>query len=143
MKTSNRSYIISTITIIIVVLLTFNIINSYSQTSKNIYPVLILRGYNIIDTSKYDETVIFFFPQASDSVDVNDCGKLLNTDPDYLTTPEGALKSALWFWNAHNLSTLADSDDILHITKKINGGTIGLEERTALYNKAKTVLAQG
>lgn len=70
-------------------------------------------------------------------------GKDLNTDPDYLTTPEGALKSALWFWNAHNLSPLADSDDILHMTKKINGGTIGLEERTALYNKAKTVLAQG
>ena len=68
-------------------------------------------------------------------------GKDLDTDPDFLTTPEGALKSALWFWNAHNLSSLADSEDILHITKKINGGTIGLEERTALYHKAKEVLS--
>ena len=68
-------------------------------------------------------------------------GKDLTMDPDYLTTPEGALKSALWFWNAHNLSMLADTDDVLHMTKKINGGTIGLEERTALYHKAKEVLS--
>ena len=68
-------------------------------------------------------------------------GKDLDLDPDFLTTPEGALKSALWFWNAHNLSSLADTDDVLHMTKKINGGTIGLEERTALYHKAKEVLS--
>ena len=68
-------------------------------------------------------------------------GKDLDMDPDFLTTPEGALKSALWFWNAHNLSSLADTDDVLHMTKKINGGTIGLEERTALYHKAKEVLS--
>jgi putative chitinase len=73
------------------------------------------------------------------------CGHAIGVDlvdnPDYLLSPKGALQSAIWFWNANNLNTLADSDDILHITKKINGGTIGLEERTHLYQKAKQVLS--
>lgn len=85
------------------------------------------------------------FIQLTGKDNYTKCGhaidKDLTMDPDYLTTPEGALKSALWFWNAHNLSLLADTDDVLHMTKKINGGTIGLEERTALYHKAKEVLS--
>lgn len=71
----------------------------------------------------------------------HDIGKDLNNYPEYLETPEGALASALWFWNKNYLSDLADHDDILHITKKINGGTIGLDERTHLYQLAKQVLS--
>jgi len=71
----------------------------------------------------------------------HDIGKDLNNYPEYLETPEGALASALWFWNNNHLSDLADHDDILHITKKINGGTIGLDERTHLYQLAKQVLS--
>jgi putative chitinase len=68
------------------------------------------------------------------------CGKALDKDlheePDYLTTPEGAARSAAWFWHSNNLNHFADANDILTCTKKINGGTIGLEERTELYEEA-------
>ena len=68
------------------------------------------------------------------------CGKDLGVDldanPDYLTTPEGALRSAAWFWDQHDLNELADAGDIEKCTRKINGGTIGLEERTELYKEA-------
>jgi len=60
--------------------------------------------------------------------------------PDYLATFEGAVQSACWFWEANNLNALADQGDILALTKKINGGTIGLDDRTARYNKALQVL---
>jgi putative chitinase len=60
---------------------------------------------------------------------------------DYLSTPEGAAMSAGWFWNKNNLNELADAGDVLHVTKKINGGTIGLEERTALYEEALQLFA--
>jgi putative chitinase len=84
------------------------------------------------------------FIQLTGKSNYEHCGAAIGVDlvenPDYLTTPKGALQSAVWFWNTHNLSPLADADDILHITKKINGGTIGLEDRTNLFQKAKEVL---
>jgi putative chitinase len=52
---------------------------------------------------------------------------------EYLCSFEGALESACWFWDKHDLNTHADKKDILTITKKINGGTNGLEERNANY----------
>ena len=70
----------------------------------------------------------------------HDIGKDLINYPEYLETAEGALASANWFFKKNNLLPLADTDDILHMTKKINGGTIGLDERTHLYQKAKQVL---
>ena len=60
--------------------------------------------------------------------------------PAYLATFEGALQSACWFWEANNLNTWADKGDILTLTKKINGGTIGLDDRTERYNHALQVL---
>lgn len=47
----------------------------------------------------------------------------------YLGTPDGAVESAAWFWNKNGLNALADKDDVVAVTKKINGGTIGLEDR--------------
>ena len=59
---------------------------------------------------------------------------------EHLTTFEGCVQSAAWFWEANNLNQYADSGDILKMTKIINGGTIGLEDRTARYNHALQVL---
>jgi putative chitinase len=59
---------------------------------------------------------------------------------EYLQTFEGAVQSACWFWESNNLNQWADKDDILTLTKRINGGTIGLEDRKKHYEHAKHVL---
>jgi putative chitinase len=73
------------------------------------------------------------------------CGKDLDVDleanPDYLETPEGAIRSAAWFWDQHDLNEHADHKDVLVVTKKINGGTIGLDERRELFEEALTIFA--
>jgi len=60
--------------------------------------------------------------------------------PEYLATFEGAVQSACWFWESNNLNQFADSGDIETMTKRINGGTIGLEDRIKHYNHALHVL---
>ena len=60
--------------------------------------------------------------------------------PHYLATFEGAVQSACWFWESNNLNQFADSGDILTMTKRINGGTIGLEDRKKHYEHALHVL---
>jgi putative chitinase len=59
---------------------------------------------------------------------------------EHLTTFEGCVQSAAWFWEANNLNQYADKGDILMLTKRINGGTIGLEDRIKHYNHACHVL---
>lgn len=59
---------------------------------------------------------------------------------EHLTTFEGCVQSAAWFWEANNLNQYADNGDILTMTKRINGGTIGLEDRIKHYNHACHVL---
>ena len=58
----------------------------------------------------------------------------------YLETFEGACQSACWFWETNNLNQFADTGDILTMTKRINGGTIGLEDRKKHYEHALHVL---
>lgn len=60
--------------------------------------------------------------------------------PEYLATFEGAVQSACWFWESNNLNRWADTGDILTLTKRINGGTIGLEDRKKHYAHALEVL---
>ena len=60
--------------------------------------------------------------------------------PEYLGTFEGAVQSACWFWETNGLNQFADNGDILTLTKRINGGTLGLEERTQHYQQACQVL---
>lgn len=60
--------------------------------------------------------------------------------PEYLQTFEGAVQSACWFWEQNNLNQWADKKDILTLTKRINGGTIGLEDRIKHFNHALHVL---
>ncbi len=62
--------------------------------------------------------------------------------PEYLATFEGAAQSACWFWEENKLNQWADKGDILTLTKKINGGTIGLEDRIKHYEHAITVLGE-
>ena len=75
------------------------------------------------------------------------CSKALFGDDRLLRTPElleqaeWACKSAAWFWNSRNLNALADSGDMKEITRRINGGYNGLEERMEFYERALEVLA--
>lgn len=55
-------------------------------------------------------------------------------NPDLLLEPKYALLSAVWYWHDKNLNVPADAQDIKRITKIINGGFIGLDDRIALYN---------
>ena len=67
-------------------------------------------------------------------------GQDLVDDPSYLETPEGACRSAAWFWDKNNLNESADAGDILTNTKRINGGTIGLDDRKYHYEAALALL---
>ena len=71
----------------------------------------------------------------ADSIEMN-----IEDVPAFLETFEGAVQSACWFWESNNLNQYADKDDILTMTKRINGGTIGLEDRIKHYEHAKLVL---
>lgn len=59
---------------------------------------------------------------------------------EYVATKKGALESACWFWKTNNIEKFADADDIVGMTKRINGGTIGLDDRTSRYERAKALL---
>lgn len=55
---------------------------------------------------------------------------------EYLETIEGAVESACWFWcKVKNLNSVADRGDVVAMTKLINGGTNGLSDRQARYNR--------
>jgi putative chitinase len=68
-------------------------------------------------------------------------GMAVEEVPSLLETFEGAVKSACWFWKTNNLNQYADTGDILTMTKRINGGTIGLEDRVKHYNHALEVFS--
>jgi len=58
-----------------------------------------------------------------------------------LKVPEGAAWSAGWFWDSRELNDWADKGDVLTVTKKINGGTIGLEDRKSHYEAALQIFS--
>jgi putative chitinase len=72
------------------------------------------------------------------------CGSALGVDlisnPELLEGVVLACRSAAWFWKTHSLNDLADKDDFKLITKKINGGYNGYQDRIAYYERAKEVL---
>jgi putative chitinase len=55
---------------------------------------------------------------------------------EFMQTFEGCVQSACWFWEANNLNQYADNGDILTMTKRINGGTLGLDDRKKHYQHA-------
>ena len=71
------------------------------------------------------------YQSFADSLEMN-----VEDVPEYLATFEGAAQSACWFWESNNLNQWADKGDILTLTKRINGGTIGLEDRIKHYEHA-------
>jgi len=75
------------------------------------------------------------YQSFADSLEMN-----VEDVPEYLATFEGAAQSACWFWESNNLNQWADKGDILTLTKRINGGTIGLEDRIKHYEHALHVL---
>jgi putative chitinase len=71
-------------------------------------------------------------------------GKALGVDlvkePDLVLTPQYAALTAGWFWATHNCNQLAEAQDWVSLTKKINGGTHGLDDRIQRTNRALAVL---
>ena len=63
------------------------------------------------------------------------------SNPDLLSTPEYATLSAGWYWNKRSLNQYADVMDVESITKRINGGTIGLDNRKAQINKVLDIVS--
>jgi putative chitinase len=61
---------------------------------------------------------------------------------EYCATKKGAVESAAWFWKTNNLSRFADAGDIVGLTKAINGGTIGIDDRKKRYTNAVAVLSE-
>ena len=61
-------------------------------------------------------------------------------DPDLVATPKYAALTAGWFWSTHNCNNLAEAGDWTGLTKKINGGTIGLNDRIKHTEEALSVL---
>lgn len=69
------------------------------------------------------------------------CGTALGLDliahPELLEVPAGATRSAAWFWKTHILNELADTDSFGTITKRINGGYNGLDQRLGYWLRAR------
>ena len=70
-----------------------------------------------------------------------------DTGIDIVTNPDEAfkdltisLRTAIWFWNKNKLNDYCDRDDIIGMTKRINGGTNGLEDRKKYYEALKKSL---
>lgn len=75
------------------------------------------------------------------------CGEALGLDllihPELLEMPDNAALSAAWFWSDRKLNQLADEGDFIKITRRINGGLNGFQERVAYYARAKAILLGG
>jgi putative chitinase len=70
----------------------------------------------------------------------NDLDMSLEDTIAYLETPNGAVASAGWFWDNNKLNQYCDSGDFVTLTKRINGGTIGIEDRKHHFDIAMEYL---
>ncbi len=70
-----------------------------------------------------------------------DIGMSAEQAADYVRTKKGAFESACWFWKKNKLEKFADADDIDGMSKRVNGGDIGLQERRSRYIRAKSILS--
>jgi putative chitinase len=72
------------------------------------------------------------------------CGEALGLDlishPELLELPQHAAMSAAWFWKQKGLNDLSDRDEFNTITRRINGGLNGLQDRLEIWKKAREVL---
>lgn len=72
------------------------------------------------------------YTQCSRDLFGDDC---LVDDPDLVTQPEYAILSACWFWHKNKLNDICDRGDVVLLSRRINGGTIGLADRIHHWNK--------
>lgn len=85
--------------------------------------------------------------QVTGKANYRNCSKALFGDdrllrtPQLLEQPEWAVKSAAWFWTSKKLNAIADKDDIETVSRRVNGGLNGIEDRKELYARALKVLA--
>lgn len=82
--------------------------------------------------------------QVTGRANYKKCGEALGLDlvnkPELLEEPTYACESAGWYWGYRNINAACDTDDIVKITKLVNGGTTALDRRKSYYDKAKKVL---
>ncbi len=90
------------------------------------------RGRGMIQLTGHDNYDAFSKHSGLDAVN----------NPDLLSTVEGAAESAAWFWLERHINKPADEDDVVTVTKLINGGTLGLDERKHLLVIAKRVVRE-
>lgn len=67
-------------------------------------------------------------------------GKTLSETVAFMSTTEGAIASGLWWWFHNGLNEIADTKNVITMTKKINGGLNGIVERQDLYNVVSSVI---
>jgi len=87
-------------------------------------------GRGLIQLTGHDN-----YQSFADSLQMN-----IDDVPEYLGTFEGAVQSACWFWENNNLNVFADEGDMVGLTKRINGGTLGLSDRLNHYQHVLQVL---
>lgn len=62
------------------------------------------------------------------------------SDPDLVASPQYAVTAAGWFWDMRNINRFADQDDLIRVTRLVNGGRNGLADREKYLNRSKQVL---
>ena len=88
------------------------------------------RGRGLIQLTGYNN-----YKKCSEYLEID----LINNPDLICNDPEVSIKAACWFWNSNSLNNFADKDDIITITKRINGGTNGLEDRKRNLKLAKEI----
>jgi putative chitinase len=82
--------------------------------------------------------------QVTGKTNYDRCGRALKLDlvatPELLTTPENAARASAWFWQSKQLNELADRDQFGLITRRINGGYNGLDDRIKHWLRIRKVL---
>ena len=83
--------------------------------------------------------------QLTDRENYTNCSRAIGidilSDPELLVNdPSASVLSAVWYWDSRNCNNAADTDDVKLVTKKINGGFIGLKHRKEILERAKQVL---
>lgn len=96
-------------------------------------------GWNYRGRGIFGITGAANYARASTAV-TGDRGTYLRA-PDLVATPEHACATAGWYWSAHNLNAYADGGDFQGLTRAINGGLIGLEDRVVFWHRAIASMA--
>ena len=100
-----------------------------------------LGNVNKGDGKRYKGRGIFQLTGRANYRDMSNKLKMdLENNPTLAATPEVSVLTALEYWKSRSLSTYADQDDVTTITKRINGGLNGFDQRKAYLAKAKTVI---